>query len=159
MVAYLAERHVASFTVDVVSNDSYIHDADRLVRETLQKVDANHGGIILFHDIKAATAKALPVILDQLAARGYSVVHLVPKVPMQPQQDLVTGFQPKVAKLVTGSLPSQHAMVPFFGTVGPTPRTHIRATPDDATIEAVPALSDDATGAGWSTRIRRNRSN
>ena len=74
LVAHLASRHVASITVDVVSNDSFINDPARLTRETLAKVDANRGGIILFHDIKAATAKALPDILNALAERGYSVV-------------------------------------------------------------------------------------
>jgi phosphoglycolate phosphatase-like HAD superfamily hydrolase len=42
------------------------------------------GGILLFHDIKPTTAKALPGILKELKARGYQVVHLRPKAPMAP---------------------------------------------------------------------------
>lgn len=119
MVADLAERHIASFTVDVVSNDSFINDPARLARETLAKIEANHGGIVLFHDIKASTAKALPVILDELAKRGYSVVHLVPKAPLEPRRDLMASFEPQVAKLLADKARSREAMVPFFGAVGP----------------------------------------
>jgi hypothetical protein len=37
-------------------------------------------GIILFHDIHAVTAKALPTVLSELKAKG--VVHLVPKTTL-----------------------------------------------------------------------------
>lgn len=177
MVAYLAERHVASFTVDVVSNDSFIHDPQRLTRETLAKVDANHGGIILFHDIKATTAKALPAILDGLAQRGYSVVHMVPKEAMRPQADLMAGFTPQVAKLLADQGRTKPMMVPFFGTVGPV-RTAApgnaqsiatRSLPSAAaevpveTLRGTDALREDTmldettqpTRGRWSTRIRR----
>jgi hypothetical protein len=75
-MAYLQERGIASFTVDVVSNDSYIGDPARLTRLTLERLRARGSGIMLFHDIKAATARALPDILAALKAEGYKVVHL-----------------------------------------------------------------------------------
>ena len=161
MVDYLKGRHVASFTVDVVSNDSYIGDAARLARETLAKVDANHGGIILFHDIKASTAKALPVILDALAARGYSVVHLTAKAPMQPQRDLMAGYEPQVAKVIASRAKTEHAMVPFFGTVGPekvvrSPATDSTAAPQSAGLTTSLRGNDNS---GWSTTVRRPRPN
>ncbi|MEL7049377.1 MAG: polysaccharide deacetylase family protein [Pseudomonadota bacterium] len=76
LLAYLQSRGIASFTVDVVSDDSFISDADELIRVTLARIRRANGGIILFHDIKTATAKALPVILDTLSEEGYKVVHL-----------------------------------------------------------------------------------
>jgi hypothetical protein len=140
MVAYLGGRHVASFTVDVVSNDSYIGDAERLKRETLAKIDANGGGIILFHDIKASTAKALPAILDALAARGYGVVHMVPKAPMEPKADLVTYYESQVSKKLAELAKNKQELVPFFGTTGP---------------QRVETSSNVAVGSSWSTRVRR----
>jgi peptidoglycan-N-acetylglucosamine deacetylase len=106
-------------TVDVVSNDSFINDPARLIRETLAKVEANRGGILLFHDIKAATAKALPEILRELAARGFRVVHLVPKRALAPRPELVAQFEGPVAKLINDKARSRTALVPFFGTTGP----------------------------------------
>jgi enamine deaminase RidA (YjgF/YER057c/UK114 family) len=81
LVAYLGERGVATFTVDVVSNDSYIPSPDRLVERTLKQLDSHGGGIMLFHDIKPQTARALPTILAAMKQRGYRVVHIVPKQP------------------------------------------------------------------------------
>ena len=142
LVAHLASRHVASITVDVVSNDSFINDPARLTRETLAKVDANRGGIILFHDIKAATAKALPDILNALAERGYSVVHLVPKLALAPKADLVANFEPQVSRLVADKNKSKQALVPFFGVTGPerTPgASGLLRTPEPVTPERLTA--------------------
>ncbi len=66
MMAHLQSRGIAAFTVDVVSNDSYIGSAERLATYTLAQIDKQQGGIVLFHDIKSATAKALPTILTGL---------------------------------------------------------------------------------------------
>jgi peptidoglycan/xylan/chitin deacetylase (PgdA/CDA1 family) len=84
LLSHLQTRGIASFTVDVVSNDSYIGSAERLVAHTLRQVEARQGGILLFHDIKSVTAKALPHILEGLKERGYTVVHMVPKAPLVP---------------------------------------------------------------------------
>jgi peptidoglycan/xylan/chitin deacetylase (PgdA/CDA1 family) len=70
MLAHLQERGIAAFTVDVVSNDSYIGSPSRLVARTLDQVERQNGGIVLFHDIKASTAHALPTILTELKKRG-----------------------------------------------------------------------------------------
>ncbi len=44
----------------------------------LARLDAAHGGIVLFHDTKAQTAAMLPAFLRALKSRGYKVVHVVP---------------------------------------------------------------------------------
>ena len=51
---------------------------DRRQRAHWPSRDQN-GGIILFHDINASTAKALPTVLKELKSHGFKVVHLVPK--------------------------------------------------------------------------------
>jgi predicted mannosyl-3-phosphoglycerate phosphatase (HAD superfamily) len=42
-------------------------------------LDTTGRGIILFHDIHANTAKAIPAVLAELKARGFKVVHMVAK--------------------------------------------------------------------------------
>ena len=132
MMAHLQQRGIAAFTVDVISNDSYIGSADRLASYTLAQVDQKKGGIILFHDIKSATAKALPVILAGLKQRGYSVVHMRAKAPLVP----VATYDAELLKLMakehpepaakaelvaanatpeSGSAAPEHLM-PFFGS-------------------------------------------
>jgi peptidoglycan/xylan/chitin deacetylase (PgdA/CDA1 family) len=44
----------------------------------LRRLEANRGGIVLFHDTKRQTAAMVPAFLKALKARGYSVVHAIP---------------------------------------------------------------------------------
>ena len=97
LMNYLQQRGIAAFTVDVVTNDSYISSPSRLVDRTLAEIERSNGGIVLFHDIKRATAKALPVILKELKARGYSIVHLVAKTPVAPNLELLADFGSQIA--------------------------------------------------------------
>jgi peptidoglycan-N-acetylglucosamine deacetylase len=118
LLAYLKLRDIAAFTVDVVSNDSYIHDPVKLTERTMAEVHRRQGGIILFHDIKTTTAKALPFILASLKATGYSVVHLVAKRPAEPFASLMREFAPNVAKVHSGDKAVAQKL-PFYGAIGP----------------------------------------
>lgn len=112
MLTHLQARGVGSFTVDAISNDSYILDHARLVAHTLAEVEARQGGIILFHDIKAATARALPTILSELKARGYRIVHMRAATAFEPQPQYEAALAPILAKT---SQPAGKAQVlPFF---------------------------------------------
>ena len=98
LLTYLQSRHIATFTVDVISNDSFIASTDRLIKTTLERVEQRQGGIILFHDIKPQTAKALPIILGELHARGYKVVHLRSKHDFVPDAAATASLEPQLAK-------------------------------------------------------------
>jgi peptidoglycan-N-acetylglucosamine deacetylase len=118
MLAHLQSRGIAAFTVDVVSNDSYIGNADRLATYTLAQIDKRQGGIILFHDIKSATAKALPVILAGLKQRGYKVVHMRAKAPLVP----LDTYEPEMEKLLAKAHPKpaeRAAVIAASGTPVP----------------------------------------
>lgn len=117
MLRHLQERGIASFTVDVVSNDSYISDADRLLARTLREVENQNGGIVLFHDIKAATARMLPRFLAELKARGYKVVHLKPKGSVAPVTDFDQVLVPMLARSQKDA--ATQPLMPFFGRVHP----------------------------------------
>jgi hypothetical protein len=180
LLGYLQTRGIASFTVDIVSNDSYIRDAGKLAHETLKRVEEHNGGIILFHDIKAATAKALPVVLAELQKRGYKVVHMRAKQPLKPLPEYDAQLGPVVAKaLVAPSGKPQP--VPFFNpaalgrepmVVALSPEPRVRSTEsgkkhsrivvdayhDGSPTRHSPASVVEGGGHGWSTRVHRLRS-
>jgi peptidoglycan/xylan/chitin deacetylase (PgdA/CDA1 family) len=98
LMSYLQERGIAAFTVDVVSNDSYIGDVNRLIARTLEHVETHQGGIVLFHDIKHVTARALPTILAELKARGYKVVHMRARKPYKPDDKALASMRDTAQK-------------------------------------------------------------
>lgn len=105
LLDYLQRRNIASFTVDVISNDSYIGNPRAIAERTLRLTSARKGGsILLFHDLKRPTARALPAILAGLKARGFKVVHLVPKTSLTPLATLDAELQPVLAKAKPGAL-------------------------------------------------------
>ena len=84
MRAYLGSRNIAVFSVDVDSLDYRAKTADQVVRNVMAGLTKTGGGIILFHDIHAVTAKALPTILTSLKAKNFKIVHLIPRTALQP---------------------------------------------------------------------------
>jgi peptidoglycan/xylan/chitin deacetylase (PgdA/CDA1 family) len=83
IVDYLATRNVAVFSIDVDSLDYRARSPNDVVRRDMGGLAKLGKGIILFHDIHSVTAKALPTILTELKAKGYKVVHLVPKAQLE----------------------------------------------------------------------------
>jgi hypothetical protein len=144
MLAYLQERGIAAFTVDVVSNDSYIGSPQRLVQRTLEHVEKQDGGIVLFHDIKASTAKALPTILSELKKRGYKVVHMRSKTGFTPLPELTAELQAKRAKAAAneGETPK---LVPFYAAITPTT---LDATSEPEVEELAPAPRERTHAGG-----------
>ena len=158
LLAYLQTRGVASFTVDVVSDDSYIGDPRRLAQVTLQRIEARQGGIVLFHDIKAATAKALPAILSELRARGYKVVHMRASAPLHPAEAYTSALVPLLVKS------ERHAGKPTSDAAGATPPgTAAQEGVAPPVVHLAPAKrhrSEQVTpaGGGWpAARVRRAR--
>jgi len=76
--------------VDIDSKDYYKDTPEAVAARTLARLDARGSGIILFHDIHQRTVDMLPIFLDQLARRGYSVVRLVPRDNSVFGRDLIT---------------------------------------------------------------------
>lgn len=77
--AYLAERNIAAFSIDIDSQDFKIKKPDALVSGTMASLKKKGKGIILIHDLHKWSAQAVPELLNQLKANGYKVVHLRPK--------------------------------------------------------------------------------
>lgn len=87
VLKHMQSRGIATFTVDVVSDDSYTDDPAQLKLQTVTRTIRQNGGILLFHDIKESTAQALPGILAELRKRGFKVVHLKSKHALKPVAD------------------------------------------------------------------------
>ena len=79
MIGHLKERQIGIFSIDVDSKDFRTRDPGTVHRRVMAGLAHAKKGIILFHDIQPSTARALPGLLTELKAKGYRVVHMVPK--------------------------------------------------------------------------------
>jgi peptidoglycan/xylan/chitin deacetylase (PgdA/CDA1 family) len=71
-------RGLVVFGADLWTSDWNPMSPAQELALTLARLDAAHGGIVLFHDTKSQTAAMLPAFLRALKARGYRIVHVVP---------------------------------------------------------------------------------
>ena len=154
LLAHLQERNIAAFTVDVVSNDSYIGSPSRLAARTIDQVERQNGGIVLFHDIKASTAHALPTILTELKKRGYKIVHMRSKSVFEPLPALTAELEAKAAaaeaKKAGGKkgetiVVDKPKLVPFFAAIQ---ATTLEAASEPAVTELVPAARERVHAGG-----------
>jgi peptidoglycan/xylan/chitin deacetylase (PgdA/CDA1 family) len=76
---YLGTRDMAVFSIDVDSVDYRARSSEEVISKTLKDLAYFKKGILLFHDIQAVTAQAIPRLLVELKQRGYRVVHLKPE--------------------------------------------------------------------------------
>ncbi len=76
--AKLAAANIGMFSADVVGNDWTGISANQIRLDVLKGLRIHHGGIVMLHDIKKATAKMLPELLADMKAAGYRIVALVP---------------------------------------------------------------------------------
>ncbi len=78
MLKHLADRNIAVFSMDVDSFDFKNRDPNAVVKVIMEKLEKKGKGIVLMHDIHMHTAKAVPILLEQLKANGYKLVHIRP---------------------------------------------------------------------------------
>jgi peptidoglycan-N-acetylglucosamine deacetylase len=74
----MAARGLVVFGADSWASDWNPMSPGQELQLVLARLDAIHGGIVLFHDTKSQTAAMLPAFLRALKAKGYRVVHVVP---------------------------------------------------------------------------------
>jgi peptidoglycan/xylan/chitin deacetylase (PgdA/CDA1 family) len=76
------EKHVLSknqmvWSIDADSLDWTFTTPARMIERTLTELEKVGKGIVLMHDIKEVTVRALPAFLAQLKQRGFRIVHVV----------------------------------------------------------------------------------
>lgn len=82
---YLADRGLMVWSADIPSDDWRPISADTVLARSLARLDRKGRGVILMHDIQARTALMLPELLQELKARGYRIVHVVPAASDRPK--------------------------------------------------------------------------
>jgi peptidoglycan-N-acetylglucosamine deacetylase len=78
LLDWLQQRGILVFGTDLWASDWSPMAPEQQLALVLGRVEANRGGIVLFHDTKRQTAAMLPAFLRALKSRGYQVVHVIP---------------------------------------------------------------------------------
>jgi peptidoglycan/xylan/chitin deacetylase (PgdA/CDA1 family) len=81
---YLASQGIQVWSADFLADDWRHISSSRVYDLAIARLEEKGKGILLLHDIQARTVAALPRILQELKARGYRIVHVVPATPEQP---------------------------------------------------------------------------
>src|ERR1700720_1164907 len=99
LLSYLAERNIAVFSTDIDSRDFKLHKPEEVIKSVMSQLEKHGKGIILMHDFHRNTAEALPELIRQLKARGFRVVHMVPRQPLTtlPKYDEMVNQQDKLS--------------------------------------------------------------
>ena len=128
---HLRARGLMSWSVDVDSYDWKRISAGHMLHQTLEKLEARRGGILLMHDVQAKTALVLPSLLSELKARGYRIVHVVPS-GSDPLEDFVASASPppQIRTSVPASVPELPVTAsrrhgPTIQAAAPPPPPHI----------------------------------
>ncbi len=79
--AELGKRGLMTWSADFPADDWRHISSAQVVHFALSRLEAKGKGVLLLHDIQARTQAALPVILRELKAPGYRIVHVVPATP------------------------------------------------------------------------------
>jgi hypothetical protein len=89
---YAALRGAQVWSADFPADDWRPVSSSRVYELAMQRLEAKGKGILLLHDIQPRTVAALPRILQEMKARGYRIVHVVPATselaatPTEPRQ-------------------------------------------------------------------------
>lgn len=75
---FLYSRGQMVWGIDADSNDWTFATVNRVVEQSISELEKAGRGILLLHDIKPATARAIPLLLAELKRRGFRIVHVVP---------------------------------------------------------------------------------
>lgn len=109
VLTYVKSEDIASISIDIDSRDTRRgYGVEQVIDATMTDLRRRGRGILLFHDSKLVTVRALPRILDHLAKEGYRVVHLKTKSSYRAEPDLVARYGRRLdGTLVRASEPSE----------------------------------------------------
>jgi peptidoglycan/xylan/chitin deacetylase (PgdA/CDA1 family) len=83
--SYLASQHLMTWGADFPADDWLKITSAEVYARALERIEANHKGVLLLHDIHERTVEALPLLLRELKRRGYRIVHVVPETSEMPK--------------------------------------------------------------------------
>jgi len=76
---FLLARGLMVWGIDVDSLDWTFATSEKVIEHSIAELEKKGKGILLLHDVKGTTARALPVLLSELKRRGFRIVHVVPE--------------------------------------------------------------------------------
>ncbi len=114
VVKYLAERNIAIFSTDWDSFDFKARKPEQVVHAVMDRLTKHGKGIMLMHDFQHATSEAVPEILKELKAKGFKIVRVVAKKPLEPKPEYVK----MVIKEMGGGLDEARPMSSVIKTIG-----------------------------------------
>jgi len=96
LMGIMENLHLSAVSADIDARDYRIRTKSRLVKRVMRQLDRRGKGVILLHDTKKVTARALPALLTALRDSGYKVVHLVPGsgTPVTIARTIIPEFDP-----------------------------------------------------------------
>lgn len=142
-LAHLASRNIAVFSTDIDSFDFKLQKPEVLAKSMLDKLDKAGKGIMLMHDIHKNTARALPIFLKGLREKGYTIVHMKAKAPVE----TLAEFDAEIEKDAKG-LPqagTERPVSSIVRTIEGKPTPDEQPTPEPP---AAPATPPPAPGKG-----------
>jgi peptidoglycan/xylan/chitin deacetylase (PgdA/CDA1 family) len=83
--SYAKSKGVAVFSTDFLADDWKQISAEQILVRGMARLNAKGSGIMLLHDVQPGTVLILPKLLNELKARGYRIVHLVPAPGAEPE--------------------------------------------------------------------------
>src|ERR1700761_5287859 len=81
---YLGSQGIQTWSADFPADDWRHIPSSRVYDLAIKRIEAKGKGILLLHDIQPRTVAALPRILQELTAKGFRIVHVVPATPNRP---------------------------------------------------------------------------
>ncbi len=112
---YLADRAIMTWSADFPADDWKRIGAAEIVKRAMSRLEAKGKGVLLLHDIHAATAQAVPMLLGELKAKGYRVVHVVPASAEHPKTATLPSqwlLKPRKDPVVADAWPAAVAALP-----------------------------------------------
>jgi peptidoglycan/xylan/chitin deacetylase (PgdA/CDA1 family) len=148
---YVGSLGVQMWSADFLADDWRKISAAKVYELAIKRLEARGKGILLLHDIHERTVQALPKILQELKARGYRIVQVVPATaerpatPTEPQEWLVH-------RPADDGPAAQWPAVPSFGFAGST--THLNLTAADFSLLSAGPLDKPQREASWPSMVR-----
>ena len=148
-VAHLGMRNIAMFSTDIDSFDFKLQPPEQLVKGVMQKLEKSGKGIILMHDIHKNTAKALPLLLSELKAKGFKIVHIRAKAEVQTlaEYDAVIEKDAKGLPQVGAERATSSVVKTIEGDVPASEAAQAQAPAPAASAKSEPAAAPKAAAA------------
>lgn len=76
MADWLNQRGIIVVSAEAGTDDWRGYSAESITRITLSAMDSNQGGVLILHETRPQMIRALPGLLDELTARGFTFVQI-----------------------------------------------------------------------------------